>query len=198
MKPSDGAKSRLSQLRSEAFLASQRQDDLEVIRLLKQILALDESETRTRKQLAALLFSKAKFQDARAILIAGLKQSPADSSMRLMLARIYYKEQSKQQAFEVLVSHPKNAQANDEMLSFRAALAEQVGEYAIAQHDYNVLVTRNPLDAKWWLGLGVAQDKQQLTQQAIGSYQQAQQLKQLPSQVESFLQQRLTLLARRS
>jgi MSHA biogenesis protein MshN len=198
VRTSDGAKSELSGLRALAHLASEQGDDARVISLLHQILAIDATEIKTRKQLAALLFSKSMFIDAQTLLTAGLRQTPADSSLRLMLSRIHFKAGNNVDAFNVLVQHPYNQLANDELLSFRAALAEKIGEYEIAQQDYQLLVTRNPLEAKWWLGLGVAQDKQRLSEKAIGSYQQAQQLNQLPAPVETFVQERIQLLARRS
>lgn len=195
---SDGSAAELSSLRALAYLASQQGNDAKVISLLHQILVLDGSEIRTRKQLAALLFSKSKFTEAQDVLSAGLKQTPEDSSLRLMLSRIHFKVGNNFDAFNVLIQHPYNQLANDELLSFRAALAEKIGEYEVAQQDYQLLVQRNPNEAKWWLGLGVSQDKQRLSKQAMGSYLQAQQLNQLPAQVETFVEQRIQLLARRS
>ena len=136
--------------------------------------------------------------DAKNVLSIGIEQSPTDSSMRLMLSRIFYRLGELDQAFTVLAEHPYSALANDELVSFRAALAEKTGNYVIAQEDYLLLVQRNPNDAKWWLGLGVSQDKQKLSEQAISSYQQAQSLNQLPQQVDTFVAQRIQLLARRS
>ena len=198
VKPSYGAKNTLSNLRAKAHLASQKGRDEEVISLLYQILEVDGREVRTRKQLAAMLFSKSMLTEAQSVLQRGLRITPADSSLRLMLSRIHFKTGNNEQAFNVLLQHPYSQIANDELLSFRAALAEKIGKYEIAEQDYQMLVRRNPLEAKWWLGLGVAQDKQQLSQRAIDSYLQAQQLKQLPAQVEDFVEQRIQLLARPS
>jgi MSHA biogenesis protein MshN len=195
---SDGAKTRLSSLRAEAFIASQKNDDASVVKILHEILSIAPQEMKIRKQLAALLFSKSELGDAKNVLSIGIEQSPTDSSMRLMLSRIFYRLGELDQAFTVLAEHPYSALANDELVSFRAALAEKTGNYVIAQEDYLLLVQRNPNDAKWWLGLGVSQDKQKLSEQAISSYQQAQSLNQLPQQVDTFVAQRIQLLARRS
>jgi MSHA biogenesis protein MshN len=198
VKASDGAKSTLSHLRAQAHLASKRGDDVGVIENLQAIIRLTPEDLRTRKQLAALLFSKNKLQSAKKELLKAIVQAPADSSIRLMLARVHFKSGDDQLALSVLVAHPSNSLANDELLSFRAALAEKVGEYAVSQQDYQLLVQRNPSEAKWWLGLGVSQDKQMLINQALTSYEQAQSLKQLPQQVDSFVQQRIALLTERS
>lgn len=196
--PSDGAKSQLSGLRAKAYMASQENDDQTVVRLLHEILLIAPQEMRTRKQLAALLFSKNELSEAKDVLSQGILQSPEDSSLRLMLSRIFYRLGDLSQAFTVLAEHPNGILANDELISFRAALAEKTGNYGIAQQDYLLLVQRNPNEAKWWLGLGVSQDKQKLSAKAIGSYQQAQSLNQLSQQVDTFVAQRIQFLARRS
>jgi tetratricopeptide (TPR) repeat protein len=196
--PSDGAKSQLSSLRAKAYMASQENDEARVVLLLNEILLIAPQEMRTRKQLAALLFSKNQLSEAKNVLSQGILQTPADSSLRLMLSRIFFRLGDLSQAFTVLAEHPYSALANDDLLSFRAALAEKTGNYDIAQQDYLVLVQRNPNDAKWWLGLGVSQDKQKLAEQAISSYQQAQSLNQLSQQVDTFVAKRIQLLARRS
>ncbi len=196
--PSDGAKSLLSNLRAKAHFASQQNDEEQVIAILHEILLIAPQEMRTRKQLAALLFSKEHLASAQQVLLSGIKYAPADSSLRLMLSRIFFKTGDNQQAFSILASHPYSTLANDELVSFRAALAENIGEYSQAQKDYEILVQRNPKEAKWWLGLGVSQDKQKMNEQAISAYQQAQALNQLPQQVDIFVKQRIQFLSRRS
>lgn len=198
IKPSDGAKSQLSQLRAQAHHASQLGEEQRVIETLHKIIELAPEDLRTRKQLAAMLFSKQDLQAALLVLQQALIQAPADSSSRLMLSRIYYKTGKHSAALDILKAHPHPTLANDELLSFRAALAESIGQYGVAQSDYQLLVNRNPSEAKWWLGLGVSQDKQQLATQAIASYEQAKSLNQLPQQVDTFVEQRIRLLARRS
>jgi MSHA biogenesis protein MshN len=196
--PSSGSQGQLSRLRAKAHMASEKNNDAEVTRLLKEILFIAPLETKTRKQLAALLFSTNKLSDAQQVLAQGIKQTPSDSSMRLMQSRIFFKLGDNSSAFTVLSEHPYSALANDELVSFRAALAEKIGQYGNAQKDYQILVQRNPKDAKWWLGLGVSQDKQKLNEQAVSSYQQAQSLNQLPLKVDLFLAERIELLTRRS
>ena len=121
--PSDGSKGQLSTLRAKAHMASQKKNDAEVVRLLKEILLIAPNEMKTRKQLAALLFSTNQLNEAQKILVQGIEYTPADSSLRLMQSRILYKLGDNQSAFMVLKEHPYDALANDELVSFRAALA---------------------------------------------------------------------------
>lgn len=188
----------LSSLKAQASLASRNNDNDKVMQILQQIVRISPTQSRARKQLAAMLFSASKNQQAADLLKSGLNIEPQDSSMRLMLARIYFKEGNRKHAFSLLNSHPYGQLANDELLSFRAALAEKMGDYKVAQNDYLMLVRRNPAEAKWWLGLGVSHDKQSMGEQAIAAYQQAYSLNQLPQQVNEFVQKRIALLERRS
>ncbi len=198
VKPSNGAKKQLSNLRSQAHIESGAGNDERVIQILKEILTLAPSDQKSRKQLAVLLFSNARVQEASTVLSEGLKIAPAESSLRMMLARALFKSGNIDSAFEVLSQHPYQQIASDELLSLRAALAEKLGLYAQAQTDYQILVNRDPNQAKWWLGLGVSQDKQKLITQALTSYQQAKALNQLPIQVDSFVTKRIQLLTRGS
>lgn len=195
---SDGPPTKLSSLRARAHAALQKNDDALLTRLLNEILLIAPLEMQTRKKLASLLFSTNQLSEAQQILSKGIEQSPADSSLRLMLSRLFFKLGDNQNAFAVLSEHPYSSLANDELISFRAALAEKIGQYPLAQQDYQMLVQRNPNNAKWWLGLGVSQDKQQLNTQAVTSYQHAQSLQQLPEQVDSFMATRIQLLSRSS
>lgn len=196
--PSGGARTQLSALRAKAHMATQQNDNVLAVKLLRSILVLDPLEMNSRKKLAALLFSTDQFSEAQKVLSQGISQTPADSSMRLMLSRLFFKLDDNESAFKVLSDHPYNSLANDDLVSFRAALAEKIGQYGNAQKDYQLLVQRNPRDAKWWLGLGVSQDKQRLNKQAISSYQQAQSLNQLSQKVNSFMTTRIQLLTRSS
>ncbi|MGY0562117.1 MAG: hypothetical protein ACW7DQ_01495 [Paraglaciecola chathamensis] len=63
--------------------------------------------------------------------------------------------------------------------------------YAQAQQDYQKLVNAEPQQAKWWLGLGIAQDSSGDKTQAIVSYQKADNEQQLTPQVITFVRQRL-------
>lgn len=196
--PSNGEQTQLSSLRARAHMASQQNDNAQVTKLLREILFIAPLDIKVRKKLAALLFSANELSEARQVLSKGIKQTPSDSSLRLMLSRLFFKLGDNDNAFTVLAEHPYSALANDELVSFRAALAEKTGQYEKAQKDYQILVQRNPQDAKWWLGLGVSQDKQKFNKQAVNSYQQAQSLRQLPEQVDTFLATRIQLLSRSS
>jgi len=198
MAPSNGAKVELSSLREQARLALADDHQTGAITALRAIVSNYPEDLRAPKQLASLLFSQQRFSEAAKVLEDALQAVPADSSLRMMLSRIAFKTGDIQSAYDTLAAHPFERLADTELLSFRAALAERLQHYEHATEDYSLLVGREPRNARWWLGLGVSQDKLAQNAAAIKSYQQAKDLNQLPSQVREFLQERIEILARQS
>jgi MSHA biogenesis protein MshN len=198
MAPSNGNKPQLSLLREQARIALSRDDELAAIKALQVIRAEYPEDKRAPKQLASLLFKRQSFSDAVTVLDGALKNTPADSTLRVMRARISFQTGDVVNAYTVLAEHPFPKMADIELLSFRAALAERLERYENAGDDYRLLLAKEPQNAKWWLGLGLSQDKLSQVADAISSYKQARSLNQLPSQVSGFLQERIDILARQS
>ncbi len=196
--PSNGAKAGISLLREQARLALDENNIAGAINALEVLIEQYPEDLRARKQLASILFSHNRVEQAQRVLNEGLAINPADNALRIMLARVAFKIGDYQEAHKALSEHPYPELADIELLSFRAALAERLSQYLDANHDYKLLVAREPQNAKWWLGLGVSQDKLKRPEQAIASYQQAKGLKQLPSQVDEFVEQRIAVLERQS
>jgi MSHA biogenesis protein MshN len=196
--PSNGSKARISSLREQARIALNENNIAQASLALEKIVAEYPNDVRTRKQLASLLFSHNSIERAQYILTQGLVINPGDNSMRIMMARLAFKTGDYKGAHATLAQHPYPELADIELVSFRAALAERLSQYIDAHKDYKILITREPQNAKWWLGLGVSQDKLKRPQQALASYQYAKDLKQLPSQVDDFVKQRIAVLERES
>jgi MSHA biogenesis protein MshN len=111
-----------------------------------------------------------------------------------MQARLLFRENRNTQALTLLIEHPKNMIADDELLSFRAALAEKQEDYATSLQDYAVLLQRQPDNARWMLGLAISQDKQKMHAQAVVTYRKVKSSNQLSTQVVSFVDGRLAAL----
>ncbi|MFC3123042.1 tetratricopeptide repeat protein [Agaribacter flavus] len=195
---SNGVNHQVAELRSTARFAVARGDTKKAVTTLYKVLSIDSSLVKVRKQLASLLYMQQREDEAFQLLFEGLEDVPEDSSMRLMLARIAYKQGDQKLTMEILKGQPKTSMAVSEFVGFRAALAERHGEYSLAFEDYQTLVLREPQNAKWWLGLAVSQDKLALPEQALSSYRQVRQMNQLPDQVHDFVEQRLQALTRES
>ena len=169
-------------------------DTATAIKDLNSLIALEARNASARKRLASLEFAQGNPTRAAFLLDQGIKLSPNDSSMRLMQARLLFRENRNTQALTLLIDHPKNMIADDELLSFRAALAEKQKDYVTSLQDYAVLLQRQPNNARWMLGLAISQDKQKMYKEAVVTYKKVKSSNQLSAQVVSFVDGRLAAL----
>ena len=170
-------------------------DTAAALKDLNSLLALEPRNTSARKRLASLEFAQGNPKRAAFLLDQGIKLAPSDSSIRLMQARLLFRENRNEQALALLNEHPINVIADNDLLSFRAALAEKQKQYARSLEDYAVLLKRQPNNARWMLGLAISQDKQKMHEQAVLTYRKVKSSNQLSAQVVSFVDGRLAALA---
>jgi MSHA biogenesis protein MshN len=169
-------------------------DTASALKDLNNLLALEPRNGSARKRLASLEFAQSNPKRASFLLDQGIKLSPQDSSMRLMQARLLFRENRNVQALTLLNAHPQNVIADNDLLSFRAALAEKQKDYSTSLQDYSTLLQRQPKNARWMLGLAISQDKQEMHEQAVTSYKKVKSSNQLSTQVVSFVDSRLAAL----
>jgi MSHA biogenesis protein MshN len=163
--------------------------------LLGKLLAIDPNNIQARKKSASLLFSKGNYEQSRQLLIKGINLHPAQSDLRLMLARLYVVQKKPLKAMTLLSEFQPSANNPVEYLAYRAALAQQLKQTALANTDYLTLTSIEYSNAKWWLGLAITRDKLGEINEALKAYNKAKSLRQLDSSVNEFIQQRITVLA---
>ena len=182
-------------LEQQIQLSLQNGDTPAAIKDLNELISLEPRNVSARKRLASLLFANGDPVRAAMLLHQGLQLNPEDSSMRLMQARLLFREKKNIQALALLKEHPRMVIADDELLSFRAALAEKQSDYQTSHEDYSTLLQRQPNNARWILGLAISQDKQKMHEQAVSNYRKVKSSNQLSAQVLSFVDGRLAVLA---
>ncbi len=182
-------------LEQQIQLSLQNGDTPAAIKDLNELISLEPRNVSARKRLASLLFANGDPVRAAMLLHQGLQLNPEDSSMRLMQARLLFREKKNIQALALLKEHPRMVIADDELLSFRAALAEKQSDYETSHEDYLTLLQRQPNNARWILGLAISQDKQKMHKQAVSNYRKVKSSNQLSAQVLSFVDGRLAVLA---
>ena len=182
-------------LEQQIQLSLQNGDTPAAIKDLNELISLEPRNVSARKRLASLLFANGDAVRAAMLLHQGLQLSPEDSSMRLMQARLLFREKKNIQALALLKEHPATVIADDELLSFRAALAEKQSDYQTSHEDYSTLLQRQPNNARWMLGLAISQDKQLMHEQAVSNYRKVKSSNQLSAKVLSFVDGRLAVLA---
>lgn len=181
-------------LKGQVQEAISDKDALTAINYLMEILKITPEAIDTRKKLAIMLFSNDRIAQATSVLETGLELQPQESSFRLMLARLYFKTEQPEYAYKLLGAESVSDEFDPEYYSFKASLAQQLGHHADASTNYQQLTSYEPQRAKWWLGLALSLDKLGEFENALAAYEQASELKQLPFNVDSFIQQRIAAL----
>ncbi|GAC34108.1 tetratricopeptide repeat protein [Paraglaciecola polaris] len=158
---------------------------------LQKLLSSEPENLRVRKKLAALLFAENRMAEAQALLTEGLTDAPQQHDLRLMLARLFTQQNSPEKALSLLLEVSPSLTLHSDIYAYRGALAQRTASYAQAQQDYQKLVNAEPEKAKWWLGLGIAQESLGQNSQALASYHKADNEQQLSPEVITFVRQRL-------
>jgi MSHA biogenesis protein MshN len=163
--------------------------------LLYELLETEPDNIKARKKLASLLFAQGNYVQSEQLLIQGIELHPAKSDLRLMLARLYVVQKEPSQAMNILSESQPITGIQAEFLGYRAALAQQLKQTKLAQSDYQTLTNIESTNAKWWLGLAIAEDQLGNIKMAVQAYKKAKSLEQLESSVNDFMQQRISVLA---
>jgi MSHA biogenesis protein MshN len=163
--------------------------------LLQELLETEPDNIKARKKLASLLFAQGNYTQSRQLLIQGIELHPTQSDLRLMLARLYMVQNEPSLAMNILAEFQPSRNNQSEYLAYRAALAQQLKQTKLAKKDYQTLTHIESDNAKWWLGLAIAEDQLGEMNMAIKSYNKASSLGQLQGSVNEFIQQRMTVLA---
>lgn len=165
----------------------------EALSQYSEALRYTPADTQVRKRLSALYYGKGEVRKAAEILQKGIALNSESSDLRLSLAKMLMKEQQNGVALTVLSAMPSSA--STEYLALRAALAQKEKQDAMALESYQKLVAREPDSARWWLGLGIQQERAFNLAAAKSSYTEALTKLGLSNQSQQFIRDRLTLIA---
>lgn len=155
-----------------------------------RVLANDPLDHETRERLASLLYGEGRLPEAQQVLAEGIRLAPARADFRLMQARLAMASGNKAQALQTLSDLEPAVASNLDYYATRAGLAQELEQAAIASRSYQQLVIAQPGEARWWLGLGIALDKQGRALAALDAYHKALNLP-LSSASRQFVQQRI-------
>ena len=181
-------------LKAQIRQALSQNDTPMAVQLLITLIRQQPDNVAARKRLAALYFSAGRTTDAQQLLQQTVADMPADSSVRLMYARLLVQQNETKLAYYTLQDVNDYGQPSIELLGYRASLAQKLDLLDDALQDYAQLVLLDSQTARWWLGQAVVADKQGYTALALSSYREALSLQQLEDGIEQFIRQRLTNL----
>lgn len=155
-----------------------------------QVLANDPLDHEIRERLAGLFYGEGRLPEAQQVLTDGIRLAPAQANFRLMLARVALASGNKAQALQTLSELEPMVSRNLDYYATRAALAQELEQPAVAARSYQQLVVVQPGEARWWLGLAIAMDKQGRALAALDAYRKALTLPLSPAS-RQFVQQRI-------
>jgi MSHA biogenesis protein MshN len=138
----------------------------------RQALAVTPDNKQVRKQLAALQYGRNKVTDALATLEVGFQRDQTDTDFRMLSARILEREARPSAALNVLLKNWPSAEEKPGYSHKVALLAQDTGNYEVAETAYTRLTQAQPHEGRWFVGKAVAQENQG-SAAALTSYQQA-------------------------
>jgi MSHA biogenesis protein MshN len=165
------------------------------IKLLGQLIEQEPDNVEAIKKLAALLFANGNVLKATQFLQSHVQLAPLRGDLRLMLARLHVQQNKPDAALAVLKEIQPAQYMEIDYFSYRANLAQQLNDFAVAKQDYTLLTQVDANNARWWLGLAITEEKLGDNKMALDCYYQAQHLAQLDPAVTDFIKQRISLLA---
>ncbi|MFC1234813.1 tetratricopeptide repeat protein [Vibrio sp. F74] len=155
-------------------------------------LRYQSSDEETRKRLAALYYGKKNLRKSAELLQHGIKLNEGSQILRIALSKILVKENQPEAALSPLIYLPKNV--DTDYLAMRAALAQQIKNSVVAFETYQMLVEKEPDNARWWLGLAIQQERKMMYPEAKASYLEATERVGVSKQTQSFIRDRLNIL----
>lgn len=174
--------------------AAQSQDFGKAVAAFDAILELDPTRHDVRKRLSVVLYSQNRDNRVVSLLQDGIQLSPDRADLRLMLGRLWHRQQKTRELYEVLKPIDPNVEDNSEYLELKASAATKLGLFPEAANLYERLASHSPEQSRWWLGLAIALDKQGNVRDALEAYLRATELQQLPGSVTEFVNKRIAVL----
>ena len=144
------------------------------IEAYQSILAKDPKNRQAREKMASLFYGTNNLIQAKKILQQGIALDSGYANYRLILARILMEQDNKQEALQTLSSLSLKAeQSNLDYIATEASLATELKQSTIAIEAYGKLTRIMPKEGKWWFGLALAFDRQNVKSAALSNYKRA-------------------------
>lgn len=179
---------------TQAVEALKRKEYLVAEAIFHRILQENPTHILSRVQLAKLYILKNEYLQAETALtpVQGLfMQSPEYIQT---LALVYEHNGKKIEALSLLNHMPTQYRSSTEYNSLLASLYQQTGNHRLAKHYYQGLLTQEPENTRWLLGMSITLDTGGETQSAVAWYQKVLDTGNIDPNVMTFIKNRLTVL----
>ena len=159
--------------RSQALNYLGKGDSRKAVEAYKNVLAVDPRDIEAREKLAGLYCGQDNHAEAIRVLDRGIALTPTHYDYRLFLSRIYKAHGDNAKALKVLEKANPPVAGNIDYYATMASIARESGDYVAASKAYTALASTNTSDGKWYLGLGISEEKQGRHRQALEAYRKA-------------------------
>jgi MSHA biogenesis protein MshN len=169
----------------------------EAERRLKALLTSDPKQVKARELLVSIQLDSGRWVEAQDTLEQGVAQVPAYLTFRFQLARLYLEHGADQQALTLLEGARREGRTDPELYAFLAALYQRAGRHADAVKNYQDALALQPVEGKWWLGLGISLEATKNVSAARDAYRHALESGRLTANLSRYAEERLRVLAAR-
>ncbi|WP_144212306.1 tetratricopeptide repeat protein [Shewanella donghaensis] len=177
-----------------AETAEQKQKIDQAIKNYYEALVLQPSMHQARKQLAALYYSVNNLGRAQQILAQGVNLFPEEVELVVLKAKVENAAFNADKALNTLNAIDDNSEWARDKWILQSDIAQKNGQFEIAESAYRSLLTLEPSQARWWMGLAYALDSQQQYSQAADAYRKAMSYRGLSTGAMTYIEQRLIQL----
>jgi len=140
---------------------------------LRNSININPGYSRSRELLAGSYIRSGRYVEAGKLLKQGLIVEPKNYHFAKLYARVLMQQNKQQAALDMLVRHRPALQQDLEYFALIAALYQQTRQHLKAANMYKDLLQLKPDRGIWWIGLGVALEKNGNAPQAHQAYSKA-------------------------
>ncbi|APG27870.1 hypothetical protein A7E78_08500 [Syntrophotalea acetylenivorans] len=175
-----------------ALAAGQNQDGAAS---LLQALELHPAHLEARQALVSEYLREQRQAEAGHLLAEGLRLDPTQLIMRLRYAELLMTQGALEKARDLLLDAPtRSPLAAPQLHALLGAIYQRIGQYQAAAQEYQALLTTQPDNGLWLMGLGIAREHAGSPGEAVVAYRAALAGRGLSPALNNYVRQRLTVL----
>lgn len=145
---------------------------------------------QARTMLVSLLIKSGRVREADEILKIGLNKNNNYIPFVKLKARILIEQHDSVAATNLLEKHA-SVSHDMELMAMLASLYQQQQHFMAAAHMYNQMTKIQPLDSRWWVGLGMALEGARKVNAALEAYRRASEISNTPPELREFIRNKL-------
>lgn len=171
--------------------AVKRGDSATAEPVFRHALELDPGMAKARQALLSVLVGGRRWSEAQQTAQEGLAIDPAQTGWATILARLQFEQGNAAAAVDTLQRHAAYAGSDADYQGLFAYLLQKQQRPAEAADRFKIALGLRPSEGRWWYGLGLALEGAGRPAEAREAYGKAREIGNLPSDMQSVLEQKL-------